>query len=185
MRPQVAYLEPERVEMPLAVRLVLRDARARLGGAQEVLLLRPATPGGPLFVLLDRHGKGPGDAPMPRSVNTIVRQARLAGQMLYAACRDLGVLQQGGPEPESSAALSLEVHAWRLEGLVWQQRQQRRCREEGGVGGGWERRGGAGRRGRRRREPGVVFELGAWGEARRAVSHEGAAWVLMEAVRLA
>ncbi len=88
------------------------------------------------------------------------------------------------PGGQANAAVRLEARIWRLEGLAWRQRQQRREEELGG-GGRWERRGGAGRRGRRRREPGVVFEVGPWGEARRPLPHEEAMWVLAREIGVA
>ncbi len=167
----MAYLEPQRVEMPPAVRRVLRDAHARLGGtacgAKQVALM-----------LLSAHGMQAarghalncnqagqvvhgGEAVSGTQVAQIgsfaMRQARMAGEPLYAACRDAEAVQQAGLGPGGEANVHLEARIWRLEGLAWRQRQQRREEEGGGVQ--WERRGGAGRRGRRWREPGVAWCL--------------------------
>ncbi len=108
---------------------------------------------------------------MHRFLDLAMRQAR-------AVCIDVEAgLQRAGLDPSTAATGRLQAHVWRLEALAWRQRQQ--LREEGVRR--WERRGGAGRRGRRRREPGVVFELGPWGEERRALPHEEAAWALAPA----
>ncbi len=190
MHLQVAYLEPERVVMPPLVRQVLRDAHAWLGGAacgaKEVTLLSPDQPAGLcLSLVLDKWGDLVGNGVVARpprlllpNATCLLRQAHAAGVPLHLSCWDAEAMQRAGVEPLSRVAVLLQARVWWLEGLAW--RQQRRER----LGGGkrWERRGGGGRRGRRRREPGVVFELGAWGEERRAVSHEEAAWVLEQSL---
>ncbi len=195
---QVAYLEPERVELPRGVRQAFRDAHARLGGtacgSKHVLLhmsagmLRP----GRLSLAVDQRGRmvapegGPVFLrPLASNIGTLLRQARMAGDTMRAACWDVEAVRRAGLRPWSAAALLLEARVWRLEGLAWRQRQQRRRQEEeGGVRSRWERRGGAGRRGRRRREPGVVFELGPWGEERRPLPHAEAARVVVGATAL-
>ncbi len=191
----MAYLEPERVEMPAGVRRVLSDAHARLGGAaggtKEVLLLRGGmVPWQQSVLMLDRAGRMVNPAaPLTRMTHALkaaqtrlvfgaaLRQARMAGQPLHALCRPAGDHQ-----PWAVDACSLEAHVWRLEGLAWQQQRQQRPPPppppRWQARGVWERRGGAGRRGRGRREPGVAFELGAWGEACGAAAHEVAAWLL-------
>ncbi len=176
------------MEMPPGVRQVLRDAHARLGGAacgaKRVVFCYPVAAAATMHVpfLLDRHGRGPVQGGIMRRVlGTALREARMEGQPMRAVCRDGEAVQLAGLEPGSRSHILLEAHLWRLEGLAWQQRRQRRRGREGGKR--WERRGGAGRRGRRRREPGVVFELSAWGEeAARALSHEEAAQVLVQAL---
>ncbi len=200
VRPQVAYLEPERVEVPLGVRRVLRDAHARLGGtacgAKQVMVLCPGGPDATLLALkMDRQGRelafgGPVASirPTASTVCSFLRQARVAGAALYALCWDSEAIERAGLDPEGPDAVWLELRLWRLEGLAWRQRQQRREVEEEAAmrwrAMRWERRGGAGRHGRRRREPAVVFALGAWGEQRRAVSHDEAVWVQERAVML-
>ncbi len=189
----MAYLEPEREEVPLGVRQALRDAHARLGGtacgAKEVFWLR-GDPAGWSGWCISASVDGSGalvDTPprlLAHEVSSLLRQARMAGAPLFMACRDAeALLRAGVPGPSSTATFELEACVWRLEGLGWRQRMEQRRREEEGEGARrWERRGAAGRRGRRRREFGVVFELGPWGEACRAASHEEAAWVRLNAL---
>ncbi len=186
----MAYLEPARVELPPAVRQVLRDAHVRLGGTAcdaKMAIMRAGEATGRLSTLmLDRQGRllGGGRAaesshPAAWTLCSLLRQARTVqqGPLRMALC-DVEAVRRAGLEPGSRAAVLLEAHVWQLEGLAWRQRQQRRRgREEGSLR--WERRGVAGRKGRRRRELGVVFELGPWGEERRALSHEEAAGVLV------
>ncbi len=187
--PQVAYLEPERVEVPLGVRQVLRDAHARLGGAKHVAFLGSGEPraGRPITTLkVDQQGRALGTGGALLSPGTLaytctsmLRQARTAEARMPMALYDVEALQWVGQEPSITDAFLLEAQVWRLESVAWRQQQQRR---RGNMEGGvvrWERRGAAGRRGRRRREPGVVFELGAWGEERRVLSHEEAARVVV------
>ncbi len=197
--PQVAYLEPLRVTRSLVLRQVLRDAHVRLGGAacgaKDVLVLRSGVGGAraPFFrIELDGAGRvlGPLVLPTWESITgSWLHHARAAGQGVSVVCRNVEALQRAGLQPEGRGAVLLDLCAWRLEGLAWRQRQQRRVEVDGDAvtrwrALRWERRGGAGRRGRRRREPGVVFGLGTWGEERRALSHEEAAWALEEEARL-
>ncbi len=191
MWAQVAYLRPERVEMPAAVRQVLSDAHVRLGGAacseKQALVLRADRSGAVFDLQLDAAGTlmgGDSTRGVALGMLAVLRQARLAGEPVYACCRDLEALRRRGVQPMSRKAHALEGLVWALEGLAWQQRQQRREEEKEESWEGptpmtaWERRGGAGRRGRRRREPGVVFELGPHGEWRRALPHCEAVQVL-------
>ncbi len=192
-RAQVAYLAPERVEMPPAVRQVLRDAHARLGGtacgAKQVACSSPGGwRGGHVTLTLDREGEmrdDDGTVMQPHSIavgmNDLLRRARVSGTPLHMACCDEEAVLRAGLEPTSESAALVEARVWQLERLAWEQQEQRRWREERAVVR-WERRGGAGRRGRRRREPGVVFELGPWGEERRALPHWEAARVLVQAM---
>ncbi len=168
--------------MPPAVQQSLRDAHARLGTSQ-VVLLRPSASAMQVGIPLDRSGRAIQEHNMARCIALLLRRARLAAETLHVFCRDLEMLRRAGLSETGEEALRAELGIWGLEGLAWRQQQQRRrgSKEDGGR---WERRGGAGRRGRRRREPGVVFELGPWGEERRALPHEEAAWVLMESVGL-
>ncbi len=180
--------------MPWAARQALRDAHARLGGAacgakQVAFLCSDHRTGGRQILHLNQEGRlqVPGQplpvASAPMHVvayhcNSILHHARVVGKPTHAACRDVEAVQRAGLEAGSPESIRLEVRIWRLEGLAWRQHGQQRREEGRGGGGRWERRGGCGRRGRRRREPGVVFELGAWGEERRALLHEEAAWAL-------
>ncbi len=173
----------------LVVRQVLRDAHARLGGAacgvKHVLVLRSGAGKAPALFGIELDGTGRVVGPMVLPAwewvtSSWLRHARLAGQSVVAICRDAEVAQRAGLPRGSVHVALLEARIWRLGKLAWQQQRQRRGEE--GSGRRWERRGGAGRRGRRRREPGVVFELGPWGEDRRALSHEEAAWVLEQAL---
>ncbi len=187
---QVAYLRPERLGLPPAVRRVLRDAHARLGGtacgAKQVdfLPLSSQSKLGPC-VTLGGAGRVVGMrsfGEVEYNVAVTLRQACMAGEPVIAFCRDLEAFLRALPglPPSGHEAVVLEVCVWGLEGLAWRERQWgMEC-----VGRWGERRGGAGRKGRRRREPGVVFELGPWGEERRALSHEEAAWVLVQVAGL-
>ncbi len=180
--------------MPAAVRQALSDAHVRLGGAacgeKQVVVLR-ADPGGALLpVQLDAAGALA--AGIARSTaleaRAMLRQARMAGEPVYACWRDAEALRRAGVQPMSNVAQCWEALVWALEGLAWQQQQQRREEEEWRRREGptpmtaWERRGGSGRRGRRRREPGVVFELGPHGEWRRALPHHEAVQVLVRLI---
>ncbi len=191
---QVAYLEPERVETPLGVRQALRDAHVRLGGtacgAKRVMFLAVSGQEGGIKAsrlkldqrrgLLDLSGAAVPPGKLASMATALLHGARMARAPALVACREEEALRRAGLNPYHKNPIRLEARIWRLEGLAWRQRRQRRGEREGG-GVGWEQRGGAGRRGRRRREPGVVFELSAWGEERRALSHEEAAWVLVRA----
>ncbi len=193
MWAQVAYLRPERVEMPAAVRQALSDAHVRLGGAacseKQIVVLRADRSRIVLPVQLDAAGRVMiGNARvMVLDMLGMLRQARMAGSLVYVWCRDAEALQRAGVQPMSGNAYALGALVWQLEGLAWHQRQQRpgeeeeeqRRRREGPTPmTAWERRGGVGRRGRRRREPGVVFELGPHGEWRQALPHREAALML-------
>ncbi len=190
---QVAYLEPEREQTPLGVRQALRDAHVRLGGtacgAKRVIFLScRGQLGGLTSLMLDQGGglvsnAGAVAAPgtLARITTSALHDALMARAPALVACRDEEALRRVGVDPWD--VFLVEARIWRLEGLAWRQRRQRRGEREGG-GVGWEQRGGAGRRGRRRREPGVVFELSAWGEERRALSHEEAAQAVAQAVGL-
>ncbi len=205
----MAYLPPVRYEPASAIQQVLRDAHARLGGtacgSKLVMFLHGGGGGGsaaagpPQFLSMPLGRQGARldalhsgwavwERARGRSASSVLRQARLAGRALYAACRDVeavGRMGLPGPAPADGSrweGAKLEGRVWALEGLVWQQRQQRQSSERGSACGGWERRGGAGRRGRRPREPGVAFALDPRGEARRAATHEEAARVLAQAM---
>ncbi len=179
---QVAYLEPMQVKRPLAVRQVLRDAHARLGGAAcgaKQALFRTACRSF-MPVELDGDGRVMDDSVsvVEFSAALMLRHARMASESVVVFCRDLEELRRAGLEPGAWKVSQCELRVWWLEGLAWQQWKQGqeevgggRVRWERRGGGRWERRGASGRRGRRRREPGVVFELGPWGEERRALPH--------------
>ncbi len=183
------------MEMPPAVRRVLRDAHARLGGTacgskQAIFVCFPSdgSGAGQLGLLLERDGALEGTLPprlLASSFSSLLRRGRMAEVApVHVACRDAEAAQRAGLVPGSMANVILERRIWRLEGLVWQQRQQHQQQDEDGRKR-WERHGGAGRRGRRRREPGVLFELGPWGEERRALSHWEAASELVVVLRQA
>ncbi len=176
------------MEVPPAVRQVLRDAHTRLGGAacgakEARFLYRVAAATVHVSLTLDQHGRATAEGGvLRRLLDTALRQARMEGQPVLAVCQDVRAVQLAGLEPGSRSHIRLENCVWRLEGLARQQCLQRRRGKEGGVLR-WERHGGAGRRGRRRREPSVVFELGPWGQERRALPHEEAAWALAQPLR--
>ncbi len=191
----MAYLEPERVEVPPAVQQSLRDAHARLGGtacpAKKVAFLCfSVREAGRIMLNVDQEGRvldATGAAVRARQWATtfcsLLRHARVAGTRVHAHCRDVGseeVQVVGHTLDSEEMAWLMEWRVWVAEGLVWQQRQQRQ-EEEGRKR--WERRGASGRRGRRRREPGVVFELGPRGEQRRALSHAETAQAIHEVLR--
>ncbi len=194
--PQVAYLEPGRFTTPLAVRRVLRDAHARLGGAACGSTQALFSTLGRNFppVELDGAGRLVGQSVelVELGMAGMLQKARAASERIVAFCQDLEAVRRAGLPPGvwHPELSQCELRLWQLEGLAWWQQQQRRGRrgEQEELFGDvrWERpgRGGAGRRGRRRREPGVVFELGPWGEERWPLSHEEAVWAWAQWVRL-
>ncbi len=179
--------------MPPAVRQVLRDAHARLGGtgcgAKEALFPCSDGRGGAhLTMRLNQEGVvgEPGEPGVPlrraaSAFDALLHHARAAGAVVHAVCRDVEAVERAGLQAASQDGFLIEMFAWWLAGLAWLQelwREEVEVEVEARVGG-WERRGRCGRRGRRRREPGVVFELGPWGEEWRVLSHEEAGWVLV------
>ncbi len=129
--PQVAYLEPRRFALPAAFEELLRDAQARVRPGRPVTKtvgfwrdVDGSVPGHPadptasrpfLSVQVDAEGRvlDEGKAELPRVVDSMLRQSRMAGARLYVDCQDKEVTERlmGKPLPQRSPRLE-EMIGW-------------------------------------------------------------------------